>query len=201
MANLRIYQLAKENNLSSDAMMAILAELGYAPKSHMSLATEGMIAAVSERFRKEKEALKQKEAEKKRKHAEFEKKEREAAVATVPPLATDIEEEVVLPKLAKVLETPQKEKIKPRLKGGKPVDRRSVEESFRKTLADLDSQRKVRKHYRRDERGEVAVEAEKLIRVNEFMTVAELAHAMELTAAQVISKCMELGFFATINQR
>ncbi len=203
MTNIRIYQLAKENNLSSDAMMGILAELGFSPKSHMSLATDAMIAAVSERFRKEKEAIKQKEAEKKRKHAEFEKKEREAAVATAPPPpgAREIEEEIVLPKLAKVLETPQKEKIKPRLKGGKPVDRKSVEESFRKTLADLESQRKVKKHYRRDERGEVAVEVEKLIRVNEFMTVAELAHAMELTAAQVISKCMELGFFATINQR
>ncbi|MGH8004020.1 MAG: translation initiation factor IF-2 [Limisphaerales bacterium] len=202
MGNLRIYQLAKENNLSADAMMAILAELGFSPKSHMSAATEPMIAAVAERFKKEKEAIKQKEAEKKRKHAEFEKKEREAAIAAAPPVAVaDLDEEVVLPKLAKVIETPQKEKIKPRLKGGKPVDRRSVEESFRKTLADLDSQRKVKKHYRRDERGEVAVETEKIIRVNEFMTVAELAHAMELTAAQVISKCMELGFFATINQR
>ncbi len=202
MGNLRIYQLAKENNLSSDAMMAVLAEFGFTPKSHMSVATDAMIAAVAERFKKEKEAIKQKEAEKKRKHAEFEKKEREAAVAAAPPVAVaDLEEEVILPKLAKVLETPQKEKIKPRLKGGRPVDRKSVEESFRKTLADLDSQRKVKKHYRRDERGEVAIEAEKVIRVNEFMTVAELAHAMELTAAQVISKCMELGFFATINQR
>jgi len=200
--NLRIYQLAKEKNLSSDAMMAILAEFGFTPKSHMSVATDQMISAVAERFKKEKEAIKQKEAEKKRKHAEFEKKEREAAVAAAPPVAVaDMEEEVILPKLAKVLETPQKEKIKPRLKGGKPVDRKSVEESFRKTLADLDSQRKTKRHYRRDERGEAAVETEKVIRVNEFMTVAELAHAMELTAAQVISKCIELGFFATINQR
>ena len=203
MGSIRIYQLAKENNLSADAMMGILAELGFSPKSHMSAATEPMIAAVAERFKKEKEAIKQKEAEKKRKHAEFEKKEREAAVAAAPPpvAVADLDEEVILPKLAKVIETPQKEKIKPRVKGGKPVDRRSVEESFRKTLADLDSQRKVKKHYRRDERGEVAVEAEKTVRINEFMTVAELAHAMELTAAQVISKCMELGFFATINQR
>jgi len=53
--NIRIYQLAKENNLSSDAMMGILAELGFSPKSHMSAATEQMIAAVSERFKKEKE--------------------------------------------------------------------------------------------------------------------------------------------------
>lgn len=202
MASIRIYQLAKENNLSADAMMGILAELGFSPKSHMSVATEGMIAAVAERFKKEKEAIKLKEAEKKRKHAEFEKKERETAVATAPiPALPDLEEEVVIPKLAKVLETPQKEKIKPRLKGGKPLDRKSVEESFRKTLADLDSQRRVKKHYRREERDEAAVEAEKVVRVNEFMTVAELAHAMELTAAQVISKCMELGFFATINQR
>ncbi len=211
MSTLRIYQLAKQNNLSKDAMMSILTELGFAPKSHMSTATDEMVAAVSRRIQQEKDAIQLKEAEKKRKHAEFEKKEREAAAAAVatalPPAVVsagprDLEEEIVLPKLARVLETPQKEKIKPRLKGGKPLDKKSVEENFRKTLADMEGQRKVKRYSRREGRAEAGTaEAEKIIRVNEFMTVAELAHAMELTAAQVISKCMELGLFASINQR
>jgi len=206
-AGLRIYQLAKEHNISSEAMMAILAELGFTPKSRMSTATDEIIAAVSSRFKKERDELKQKEAEKKRKHQEFEKKEREAAVAIAAPptlarMAGDLDEEIVLPKLARVVDRPQTERIKSAPKGPRLPDKRAVEESFKKTLAGLESQKKIKKYSRREERGSAAApSAEKVIRVNEFMTTAELAHVMDMTPAQVISKCLELGLFATINQR
>jgi translation initiation factor IF-2 len=45
------------------------------------------------------------------------------------------------------------------------------------------------------------VEPTNIIRVNEYISVAELASLMGVKPAEVISKCLELGLLATINQR
>jgi len=42
---------------------------------------------------------------------------------------------------------------------------------------------------------------EKVIQLTEFVTVSELASMMNVSATQVISACMSLGIFASINQR
>jgi translation initiation factor IF-2 len=54
----RIYELAKDFKISSPAMMKILSELGFQPKSHMSVASDDMIAKVGQRFNREKETAK-----------------------------------------------------------------------------------------------------------------------------------------------
>ncbi|OYD15983.1 translation initiation factor IF-2 [candidate division WOR-3 bacterium JGI_Cruoil_03_51_56] len=41
----------------------------------------------------------------------------------------------------------------------------------------------------------------KIVKVNPYMTVAELAHALDTPAAEVIKKCMKIGLLATVNQR
>lgn len=59
-----------------------------------------------------------------------------------------------------------------------------------------------RKVYRRNkEDGEETGEELKLIKVSDFMTVAELAGQMEIRPNQVQAKCMELGMMVTINHR
>ncbi|MBD3258725.1 translation initiation factor IF-2, partial [candidate division GN15 bacterium] len=83
----RIYELAKDYKISSHAMLKIVQELGFTPKSHMSVAPPDMINAVSLRFAQEKQQAKKKMAEKAeaakreaaRKKAEAEKKAREEA--------------------------------------------------------------------------------------------------------------------------
>ncbi len=42
---------------------------------------------------------------------------------------------------------------------------------------------------------------EKILKLTEFVTVSELAAMMNVSATQVISACMSLGIFASINQR
>lgn len=54
----RIYELAKEYKVSSNAMLSILKELGFELKSHMSVATDEMTAAVQKRFAAEKQEAK-----------------------------------------------------------------------------------------------------------------------------------------------
>jgi translation initiation factor IF-2 len=45
------------------------------------------------------------------------------------------------------------------------------------------------------------VEEANVVRVSEFISVAELAKQMDISPAKVIAKCMQLGLMVTINQR
>jgi translation initiation factor IF-2 len=60
----RVYELAKEYRVSSHAMLKIVQELGFTPKSHMSIAPPEVINAVSLRFAQEKQQAKRKMREK-----------------------------------------------------------------------------------------------------------------------------------------
>ena len=91
------------------------------------------------------------------------------------------------------------------------VDREAVQESVKKTLASIDSGSSRRR--RRDtgpsqqevelEIREQEIEAEKTtVRVNEFLTVAELADLIDVTAVAIITSAFKnLGLMVTINQR
>jgi len=54
---------------------------------------------------------------------------------------------------------------------------------------------------RRQEELEQAELEEKILKLTEFVTVSELASMMNIQSTQVISACMSLGIFASINQR
>ena len=54
---------------------------------------------------------------------------------------------------------------------------------------------------RRQEEMEAAELQEKILKLTEFVTVSELAVMMSIQPTQVISVCMSLGIFASINQR
>jgi translation initiation factor IF-2 len=44
-------------------------------------------------------------------------------------------------------------------------------------------------------------EADNKLQVTEFISVSELANLMDVSFAEVISKCMSLGIMVSINQR
>ena len=91
------------------------------------------------------------------------------------------------------------------------VDREAVKESVKKTLASIDGGSSRRRH--RDagpsqqeveqEIREKVIEAEKsTVRVNEFLTVAELADLIDVTAQAIITSAFKnLSLMVTINQR
>ncbi len=54
---------------------------------------------------------------------------------------------------------------------------------------------------RRQEEMAAAEMEEKILKLTEFVTVSELASMMNVQSTQVISACMSLGIFASINQR
>jgi len=100
-------------------------------------------------------------------------------------------------------------------KGGKKgwVDQEAVAENVARTLASIRSgpvrkggpRRRDDETFRETEAARVAEEKERektLVRVNEFVSVAELAHSLKVPAAQIVAFCFkELGMMVTVNQR
>ena len=91
------------------------------------------------------------------------------------------------------------------------VDVEQVQENIARTMAEMRTSGKKRRHI--DRRGDVRAEraAERLrqeeveaqqVRVNEFLTVAELAELIDHTPTEIISSAFKnLGMMVTINQR
>jgi translation initiation factor IF-2 len=107
---------------------------------------------------------------------------------------------------------------KPRTPDGpkaEPTDK-EIQDQIKATLARLSGAGKSgkfaqRAKFRRQKRDDVAQTAEdaamereaqsKIIRVTEFVTANELANMLDVPVTQIISTCMSLGMFVSINQR
>ncbi len=88
-----------------------------------------------------------------------------------------------------------------------------IQKEIKDTLARLSAQggkskasknRRAKRDDRAQRREIEQMEAElqeKILKLTEFVTVSELAAMMNVSATQVISACMSLGIFASINQR
>ena len=94
-----------------------------------------------------------------------------------------------------------------------PVTEKDIQKEIKETLARLSggggkSKGAKNRRAKRDsiaqkrEMEEMAAEMEKgILKLTEFVTVSELASMMNVQSTQVISACMSLGIFASINQR
>ncbi|RKY59077.1 MAG: translation initiation factor IF-2, partial [Candidatus Neomarinimicrobiota bacterium] len=81
------------------------------------------------------------------------------------------------------------------------IDERRVEESIRRTMAKME-EKTVRKKYKKQDSDKDTVKEEvKKIRISEFATLETLAKMLDVDAADLISTCIGLGMFVTINQR
>jgi translation initiation factor IF-2 len=206
LAKKRVYQLARDYKISSEAMLNIITELGFKVKSHMSAVDGKMASAIEDKFHKEREAVKEEDARKKQKLKEREEKEKKEVSAKPSTRTKDVK--IRRKEQLKVLEKKRREVKKKKAqvfkaRHDRKVDKAAVEQSVKKTLASIDSDRRTKRYKRKlhpDRAGEEA-EAANLLRVSEYISVAELANLMEVKATEVISKCLELGFVASINQR
>jgi translation initiation factor IF-2 len=203
LAKKRIYQVAKEYNISSEALLTILRELGFKVKSYMSGVDQEMLAAIQKKFEKEKEAVKKEYVWKKTKLKEREEKdELSRRVERVKDRLKAHDTQVQKVEDLKKWESKKGRKFKVK-KFKRTFDKKELENSVKKTLTKIDTISKIKK-YKRKPQEEVSKKEEKkpkVLQVTEYITVAELAALMEVKAAEVISKCLELGLVASINQR
>ncbi|SHO63686.1 translation initiation factor IF-2 [Algoriphagus zhangzhouensis] len=84
---------------------------------------------------------------------------------------------------------------------------KEIQDQIKQTLARLQGKSSGGKKSRRDKKAErereVDVENEetKILKVTEFISANDLAALMDVTVNQIISACMSLGMFVSINQR
>ena len=301
MASKRLFEVAREHNLSAEALMAMVNRLGFDVRSHMSVATDDVLEAIEAEFGKQKEALKAEIAVRERKTRERKqrakevadaeaKRQAEIAVALAAEKARQEEEarmareaaeaaaaeaaEVARAKAAAAAaararvapapgqqrptaspgdrppifrpkatttgitgrpagaparhlppvtarpgapappfaaasqqtrpggpQPPARRRGRKSRKRGSRVDQDEVAASFRRTIAQLGTRAKPKRRSRHEEGGEGFEEPTRTIEVNEFMSVAELAHKMGVSPTEVVAKCLELGLLATVNQR
>lgn len=307
MASKRLFEVARDHNLSAEALMAMVNRLGFNVRSHMSVASDDVLEAIEAEFGKQKEALKAEIAIRERKTRERKQKAKEVADAEAQRQAeiaaaaaaekARIEEEARIAREAAEAaaaaaaeaarvkaaaeaaakarvappaqapprptatpgDRPPAYKPRPQTTGitgrpagaparhlppiavrpgtpappavaasgatGRPgappppggfpqkrrgrkgkrrnsrVDQEEVAASFRRTIAQLGTRTKAKRKSRKEEGGEGFEEPTRTIEVNEFMSVAELAHKMGVSPTEVVAKCLELGMLATVNQR
>ena len=182
----RVYEVAKDMGMSSEALVHILKSLSVEVKSHMSSVGDEVIEQVRSKLAREKEAVKEEEARKREKAilaAKAEAERRGSPPGRGPSVAFKLGG-------------------KPGKKKKRAVDEKLIRASVKRTLAEMDGSK--RRHHRREREEGVAVgveEAPRLIRVSEFISVAELAGQLEVKPQEVIQVCLQLGLMANINRR
>ena len=93
----------------------------------------------------------------------------------------------------------------------KEIDQKAIQDKIKETQAKLSGQggrgRSTKSKYRRQRREEAAENQsneqreDNKLQVTEFVTVSELSSLMDVSFADIISKCMNLGIMVSINQR
>ena len=92
----------------------------------------------------------------------------------------------------------------------KEIDQKAIQDKIKETQAKLSGQggrgKSMKSKYRRARREEAAENEQNVVRdtklqVTEFVTVSEIASLMDVSFADIISKCMNLGIMVSINQR
>jgi translation initiation factor IF-2 len=92
----------------------------------------------------------------------------------------------------------------------KVIDEKEIQEKIRETQAKLAGAggrgKSLKAKYRKAKREEMAeaageVDESNKLQLTEFISVSELANLMDVSFADVISKCMSLGIMVSINQR
>ncbi|MBS1597202.1 MAG: translation initiation factor IF-2 [Bacteroidetes bacterium] len=93
----------------------------------------------------------------------------------------------------------------------KEIDKKEIQEKIRETQAKLAGTggrgKSLKAKYRRAKREEAAEQTDteqstdNKLQVTEFVSVSELANLLDVSYADVISKCMSLGMMVSINQR
>ena len=182
----RVYEVAKDMGMSSEALVHILKSLSVEVKSHMSSVGDEVIEQVRSKLAREKEAVKEEEARKREKAILAAKAEAERRGA--PP--------------GRGPSAPFKLGGKQGKKKKRAVDEKLIRASVKRTMAEMEGSK--RRHHRREREEGAAVgveEAPRVIRVSEFISVAELAGQLEVKPTEVIQVCMQLGIMANINRR
>lgn len=214
----RIYDLAKDFKVSSQALVNMLIELGYNPRSHMSLATAEMVAAINMKLAQEKQTarkeMEQKQQASQQRRPQSQPPRQQSSTPSTPTQSPSGGRNTVLDasrfaaggsplsSLAKRMEKKKRKRDRKKRKDHTDFDQSEIARSIKTTMANL-AGAKGKKRIREKSTGADAQSAAptNVIEANEFMSVAELSRMLGKKPVELIAKLLELGLMATINQR
>ena len=226
MADKRIYQIAKELNISHNEIIKFLENKGTKVSNHMMPVDNSIYSIILMEFSKEKKQVER----------ILKEKARQAIVTTKktiseqqPTLVEKTQKEPLKIHKDKIVnDKPQKEVAedkaikevekseKDNKHNLKKVDISKLQETSQKKqktkgtskkLNIADSLSKLNKSSKKKIKKKVTSEAlneseeTKIIKVPEFLTVEELSKMMKVQPQEIIMQCMNLGLMVTINQR
>lgn len=206
----KVFEVAKELNLSSEAMLRILRELGYDVKGHMSHVTQIMFDRIKDRMKDEKKAI-QKEFIRKKdlKTASLNPSKKSGHRPEDAPAAPAAEEGVITEEDIELLRRGFKEGVeqvryrkKKKSRKRQAQDKEVVKANIKATFASIETGgRGARKRYKKEEGDAQEEEATNKLKVPEFISVTELSQILGKSPSEVIAACLGLGLMVTINQR
>ncbi len=78
----------------------------------------------------------------------------------------------------------------------------SAEKRLKKTLAEIESSRKKKSHKKSKKETHTDTDGEKrVIQLAEYASVDEIAKVLNVAPSEIIAKCLQMGYLATVNQR
>ncbi len=89
----------------------------------------------------------------------------------------------------------------PRARQRPAVDEKQIAQNIKQTLVRIHGREIKHKRPVRESRPTAVAHAATIVKVSPYMTVAELAHALDISPAEIIKKCLKIGLLATVNQR
>ncbi len=218
MSGLRVYQVAKKFDISSEALVKLLADINRKVHSHMSTVDDETVELVSRKLAKEKAEARER----------IEKKKQMGGAADRGKVKQGGRKDGQRPHGRKEGgESPRsgaqpqkgKDAVRPAGEGDKArgpgkkkrkkkkVSQKIIAENIRKTLAKIDAGGVKRKKRRRGTGGagvphiDEPVADRKQIKVMEFISLSELSDMIEVPANKLVGACIELGLMVTVNQR
>ena len=78
----------------------------------------------------------------------------------------------------------------------------SAAKRLKQTLAEIDTSRKKKSYKKPKKEVEVdATEGKRIIELAEYASVDEIAKVLDVNSSEIIAKCLQMGYLATMNQR
>ena len=221
MAKVRVYQLARKYEISSDALRKILVKEGITVKSHMSSVDDKVETFIEQHFKRVKAAstreIKNKDRRPSRPGGGGGARPGGGGGGARPGGGGGGARPGGGGGGARPGgggggarpgggggDRPQKKTRGKRAKkpAKKPdTDHKAVKESVKRTLAKLDVTRKSRRRKREKEEIIEVEEEQGVIKLPEFSTVADLAQKLDIDPTEIIQKCFAMGLMVSINQR
>jgi len=211
LSGFRVYQAAKDFDISSEALVKLLAGINRPVSGHMSTIDEETIKLIAKKLAQEKAAVREKIEIKKKKFGigkppkEKEMEKGETARRKDSQRVRGGGQRRGWEKTGTVWNNEQTAKVwGKKKKKKKKISQKVVAENIRRTLAKIDAG-VVKKKKRKRTPGATAVAGEKgeenQVKVMEFISLAELSDLIGVPASKLISTCIDLGLMVTVNQR